>query len=201
MVNNVIVVFGGSFNPPNNSHFSLAEQIVNEYEQVKKILFVPVGDLYEKEGLLSGEIRYQMLQQICNINSHFDVSDIEIKAEHLLDTIDTLDIIQNQYPDHDIWFTVGTDNLRQLPHWSKAEELISGFKLLVLERDEDVMDQIIKESSFLKKYKSSFIRVKENIRSNSNSTFLRQKLRSGKSIRYLVPDEIFFYIEKYQLFK
>ena len=39
----VIVVFGGSFNPPLNSHFSLAEQIISEYENVEKVIFVPVN--------------------------------------------------------------------------------------------------------------------------------------------------------------
>ena len=46
----IIVVFGGSFNPPLNSHFSLAEQIVSEYENVEKIIFVPVNQKYQKKG-------------------------------------------------------------------------------------------------------------------------------------------------------
>ena len=41
-----IIVFGGCFNPPLNSHFSLAEQIVSEYEDVEKIIFVPVNSRF-----------------------------------------------------------------------------------------------------------------------------------------------------------
>ena len=47
-----IAVFGGCFNPPLNSHFSLAEQILNEHEEVEKILFVPVSNKYNKKGLI-----------------------------------------------------------------------------------------------------------------------------------------------------
>ena len=41
-----IVIFGGSFNPPLNSHFSLAEQIINEYKDIEKVVFVPVNSKY-----------------------------------------------------------------------------------------------------------------------------------------------------------
>ena len=57
----IIVVFGGSFNPPLNSHFSLAEQIVSEYENVEKIIFVPVNQKYQKKGLLENKYRYEIL--------------------------------------------------------------------------------------------------------------------------------------------
>ena len=47
-----IVIFGGCFNPPLNSHFSLAQQIVNEYSQIEKIIFVPVNSKYQKIDLI-----------------------------------------------------------------------------------------------------------------------------------------------------
>ena len=42
-----IVVFGGAFNPPHNMHFSLAEQIINEYEDIEKVIFMPVNSKYQ----------------------------------------------------------------------------------------------------------------------------------------------------------
>ena len=44
-----VVVFGGSFNPPINSHFCVAEHVLNEYEQVEKVIFIPVNKKYEKD--------------------------------------------------------------------------------------------------------------------------------------------------------
>jgi len=46
----ILAIFGGSFNPPLNSHFSLAQQIVNEYENIEKVIFVPVNSKYEKDS-------------------------------------------------------------------------------------------------------------------------------------------------------
>lgn len=197
-----IIVFGGAFNPPLNSHFSLAEQIVNEYENVEKIIFVPVNSKYQKsEALLSNEHRYNMLKLVCEQNENFEVSDIELKSDRPLYTIETLNILQKQFPNNEIVFTTGTDNLREFDTWHEAEQIVKNFKILVLERDEDSMDDIIALNSFLSANKSSFIKVKENIRSNLSSTFVRDKIRRGKSIRYLIPDEVYRYIKENKLYE
>lgn len=196
-----LAVFGGSFNPPLNSHFSLAEQIVSEYENIEKVVFVPVNSKYKKEGLLSNEHRYNMLKLVCDKNDNFLLSNIELKQEKQLSTLETLELLQKEYPNDLIYFVLGTDNLKEFPTWRNPEKLVSEFKILVLERDEDKMEEIINSDNFLLKHKDSFIKTKENIRSNISSSFVRNKIKRGKSIRYLVPDEIYFYIKENNLFK
>lgn len=200
MEKKTIVVFGGAFNPPTNSHFSLAEQICSEYDCVKKVLFVPVSDLYSKEGLLPAKHRVEMLRRVCDKNSKLGIDLTEVGSQTLLNTIDTLNSVQKEYPNYDIWFTIGTDNLKLIPSWKAYVDLISKYKLLVLERGEDVMEDIINASVELQEYAENFIKVKATVRSNGNSTVLRQKIREGKSIRYLVPDEVYFYIQEEQLY-
>ena len=197
----IIVVFGGSFNPPLNSHFSLAEQIVSEYENVEKIIFVPVNEKYQKKGLLENKYRYEMLKCVCDKNEKFEVSDIELRNERQLYTIETLEEIQKIYPNKTIWFTTGSDNLRELNTWEKADELVKKFKVLVLERDEDCLEDIINNDRFLKENEKSFIKVKNNVRSGLSSSFVREKIREGKSIRYFTPDEVYSYIKANNLFK
>lgn len=199
----VIAVFGGSFNPPLCSHFSLAEQILNEYENVERVLFVPVNTKYNKEGLIENEHRYNMLKLVCEKNPYFDVSDVEIRQARQLYTIETLDLLQEEYPEYKLNFVLGTDNLREVYWWKEADRLLRSYKLMIIERDDDSADDIIENDDFLKQYKDlgSFIKCKENIRSNISSTFARDKLRHGKSIRYLTPDEVYFYIEENYLYK
>ena len=191
-----IVVFGGSFNPPLNSHFSLAEQIVNEYEEVDKVLFVPVNNYYNKPGLLGNEHRYNMLKLVVDKNPNFGISRVELDSSRPLFTIETMELLSKEYPDYDMLFTIGSDNLKEIHTWEKAEELVTKYKILVLERDEDNMDEIITSNDFLIKHKDSFIKVKNNVRSNLSSTFVRNKINEGKSIRYITPDEVVFYIEE-----
>ena len=188
----LLAIFGGSFNPPLNSHFSLAQQIVNEYENIEKVLFVPVNSKYQKKGLLENEHRYNMLKLVCDKNTDFLVSDIEIKQDRQLYTIETLVLLQKEYPDNKICFTIGTDNLKEISKWWCAKELVSTYKILVLERDEDNMEEIINKDEFLLENRTSFIKLKENIRSNISSSFVRDKIKRGKSIRYLTPDEVYY---------
>ncbi len=196
----LIAVFGGSFNPPLNSHFSIAEQIINEYENIEKVIFVPVNSKYQKPGLLENEHRYNMLKLVCDKNSNFLVSDIEIKNDRQLYTIETLELLQKEYPDNIICFIIGTDNLKIFSKWWSAKELVSKFKILVVERDEDNMEEIIKKDEFLLENKNSFIKLKENIKSNISSSFVRDKLKRNKSIRYLTPDEVYYYIKENDLY-
>ncbi len=196
----IIAIFGGSFNPPLNSHFSLAEQMLTEYKNIEKVIFVPVSTKYNKKGLLSNEHRYNMLKIVCDENENFEVSDIEQKQEKQLDTFDTLKLLKNEYPDHTLCFTMGTDNLKCISEWGLAEELVNSFKFLVIERDEDSMDDIINADQFLLDHKDAFMKVKENIRSNISSTFVREKIKRGKSIRYLTPDKVYFYIKENNLY-
>lgn len=198
--NKIFAIFGGAFNPPLNSHFSLAQQIVNEYENIEKVIFVPVNSKYKKKGLISNEHRYNMLKVVCNENKDFEVSDIELKQDRQLSTLETLKLLKKQYSEYELYFTIGTDNLKDFPNWTSPKEILSNFKILVIERDEDSMDQIIGEDEFLSRYKDSFIKVKKNIRSNMSSTFAREKLKSGKSIRYLTPDEVYYYIKENNLY-
>ena len=196
----ILAIFGGSFNPPLNSHFSLAEQMITEYENIEKVIFVPVSSKYNKHGLLENHHRYNMLKLVCDKNENFEVSDVELKQENQMYTLQTLGLLQEQYPDYTLCFTLGTDNLKQLSKWVSAEKLVKDFKILVIERDEDLMDEIIKNDEFLYRNKESFIKVKENIRSNISSTFAREKMKRGKSIRYLTPDEVYYYIKENNLY-
>jgi len=71
----------------------------------------------------------------------------------------------------------------------------------VLERDKDSIEEIIKSNEFLNKNKQAFIKAKDNITSNLSSTFVRNKLRNGKSVKYLTPDEVVAYIEENKLYQ
>ena len=196
----IIAIFGGSFNPPLNSHFSLAEQMVNEYKEIEKVVFVPVSSNYAKKGLAENEHRYNMLKMVCDKNDDFEVSDIELLQDRQLHTLETLELLKKEYPNNTLYFTIGTDNLKELSTWWTAEELVSKYKIFVIERDEDIMNDIIENVEFLKRNQASFIKVKENIRSNISSTFVRDKIKQGKSIRYLTPDEVYYYIKENNLY-
>ena len=195
-----IAIFGGCFNPPLNSHFSLAEQILNEHQNIEKILFVPVSNKYDKKGLIDDKHRYNMLKLICDKNPKFDISRIEMDNERQLFTIETLIELQKEYPEIELVFITGSDNLKELEKWQKADELVEKFKLMILERADDNMENIINSSQFLMKNADSFIKANLKLRSNLSSTFVRESVKLGKSIKYLIPVEIEEYILQNKLY-
>lgn len=195
-----IVIFGGSFNPPLNSHFSIAQQVLNQFEEVEKIVFIPVNKKYPKDGLLDNEHRYNMLKLVANKNSNFIVSDIDMHGDKSLHTIETLEEMQKQFPDKEMWFLIGSDNLKELYTWNRPEELVSKYKILVMERETDKMEEIIENDELLYKHKENFIKVNEEIRSNYSSTYVRAQIKDGKSVRYLLPDEVYEYILENKLY-
>ena len=92
--------FGGSFNPPTNAHISLAKTALEKCK-LDKIIFIPMGDFYGKQGLAKAKYRYEMLEIVCKAEESFEVSDIEIKVNKKLDTIDAfrntnIEVIENK---------------------------------------------------------------------------------------------------------
>lgn len=196
-----IVVYGGSFNPPLYSHFSLAEQVRNERKEVEKIIFVPVNCQYNKEGLIENEHRFQMLKLAVSKNPFFELSAIEMQENQPVYTIEVLQKIQKQYPNHLLYFLLGTDNLKLLETWKQAEQLVENFTFLVLERDTDCLEKIIQENTFLKKHSQAFIKIENTIHTNMSASYVREKLKKKESIRYLTEDSICEYIQKYHLYE
>ena len=196
-----IVMFGGSFNPPLNSHFLLAQQIINAYSEIEKILFMPVNSKYQKADLISNKHRYEMLKLVCNKNEKFEVSKLEIENSRPLYTIETLTMLKKEYFEYEIAFIIGSDNLKQIDTWKTPEKLVQNFKIYVLQRAEDSVEEIIQNNEFLKKHKQAFITVKNKIRTNLSSTFVRESIKNGKSIKYLAPEEVISYIQENKLYK
>jgi len=196
MQKNIIAIFGGSFNPPTIAHIDLAKQILDNIENIEKIIFVPVSTKYNKQGLALDNDRFNMLEEVCKRLDNIEVSSIELDSPRQLYTIETLDMLQEQNKDKQICFIIGTDNLKKLETWHKADELLEKYKVIVLKRDNDDVGKIIKESIFLTKYKEAIINL-ENINPiNLSSSYIREKLEKSEDISNLVPTEILEEVKK-----
>lgn len=194
-----IAVFGGSFNPVANSHIFLANQILDKFKCIEKIVFIPVKNTYNKEGLIDDLHRYKLLEQVCNHYERFELSDIEMKSKVQPYTLETLLKLKQIYKEN-IYFVIGTDNLKEFETWYKPEEILNNFKILVLERNDDIMEEIIEKSSFLRENKSSFIKLDGIKRIDLSSTIIRNKIKNGEDISNLVPEYVKEYIEKEKLY-
>ena len=197
----VIAVFGGSFNPPINSHVLLAKQIVEKCKVVEKLIFVPVSTKYQKAKLADDVHRYNMLKFICEDEDKLEVSDIELNKDKQLYTIETLDLLKEQYgEEYDIWFVMGTDNLKELKTWKQPERLLKEYKIIVLERDNDELEDIIKNDKLLSENKESIIKINGIDIINLSSTMIREKIKRGESVDEFIDKDVLEYIKENNLY-
>ena len=197
----VISVFGGSFNPPINSHTLLAKRIIEKCDVVEKLIFVPVSTKYQKSKLASDEHRYNMLKLICENEDKLEVSNIELIQDKQLYTIQTLNLLKEQYgQDYDLWFVMGTDNLKQIENWYNTERLLEEYKIIVLERENDRLEDLIKENKLLEKYKESLIKIDGIDKIFLSSTMIRDKIEKGENIEEYINRDVLEYIKKNKLY-
>ena len=197
---NVIAVFGGSFNPPINSHVSLAKSILEKVNNIEKVIFVPVSTKYQKIDLAPDTDRLNMLKIICDKYESLEVSDIELKSKEQLYTIQTLNYFKEQYKENKIYFIMGTDNLKEFETWRTPEKILKDFKIIVLERNKDDLDKITEESKLLTKNKKSIIRVEGIDRIDLSSTIIRNKIKNNEDIEEYVDRDVLKYIKDNKLY-
>ncbi len=200
---NIIGVYGGSFDPVHLGHLRFAE-LAAEFFNLEKVIFVPTYKLPHvyKEKVSSYNLRYEMLKLAIAQNKKFEVSDIEAKREEKSYTIDTLKEIRKLYNNKIIAFLMGSDSFLKIDTWKSWEILIREFIHIIAVRPGAEMSKL---KAFMKKYKLNYkiftIKEKPQDLLNLNilkdktildisSTLIRKRTKEGKSVRYLVPEEV-----------
>lgn len=190
-----IGIFGGSFNPPHKMHLDIALELVNK-QYVDKIFFIPTGSKYKyKNNLLPDRNRLDMLQLIVNKVDSFDVSGFELKSE-VVYTYQTLKHFRELYPNDEIYFVCGTDNLSYMDKWMNSDEILSNYKILVIKRKgENIDDLLIKFSQ----YKHNIIVTDVEPRDLS-STIIRDKIKNGEDVSDVLDKDVYEYIRNNKLY-
>ena len=189
-----IAVIIGTFNPVQKAHIHLGKKVLSNFKNVEKVIYIPVGNNYKKEGLTDCEYRYKMLQKVCNKIDKFEVSKIEIEHEKQLFTYQTLDIVKSNYPMYDIYLVIGADNYREFHTWKNYEYILQNYRLIVFSRANDNLKDNCNQ--FLKKYKKNIFFVKTSKYLSISSTKVRQCIKTGADFKEYVPKEVYEYILK-----
>jgi nicotinate-nucleotide adenylyltransferase len=188
-----IGVFGGSFDPIHFAHLVLAEQC-REQARLDRVLFVPAfrQPLKQNRHRAKYEHRVEMIQLAVAGHPAFQVSEIE-KGRDPSYTVDTLRQLRDQHPADDLYLLVGTDCLPHLPEWHQPEEIARLASLLIATRPDAPADAAPPSYFRSRRVDMPMIAI--------SSTDLRQRVKDGRSIRYMAPRAVECYIETHQLYK
>lgn len=195
-----IGVFGGTFNPIHMGHLMIAE-FATEAFGLETTIFVPTGSPPHKGvAIASAADRYQMTALAILDNPRFTISDIEIQRSGVSYTVDTIRELKRQYPKGtEFYFICGTDSIQDLPNWKFNRELLEQAYFIGATRPDgsDFIGNIIDYFGALGKEKIHLLEVPELALS---ATVLRERLKAGQSVRYIVPDVVIRYIEEHSLY-
>ncbi|MEH0158037.1 nicotinate (nicotinamide) nucleotide adenylyltransferase [Limibacter armeniacum] len=183
-----IGLFFGSFNPIHVGHLIIANTIA-ESGEVDEVWFVvsPQNPFKKKKTLLHEFDRYDMVQQAIVENPKLRVTDVEFKMPKPSYTIDTLAYLSDKYPKHKFKVIVGEDNLQHFHKWKNQEQILEYYGLIVYPRPNTVKSPLLDHPN-VKVIKAPLVDI--------SATFIRDAIRDGKTIRYLVHEAVLELIKR-----
>ena len=175
-------VLGGTFDPPHIGHLVVAQDVVEALE-LDRLLIVPAGDPPHREAALPAPLRLELAREAFGGDGRMEVTDLELRRSGPSYTVDTLDELRRTRDPGELWCVIGVDQLRELHEWHEPERIPGLARLGVMSR---AGDRPAPEDCRLD---VPFTPV-EVTRVDLSSTRIRQRLRAGRTVRYLVPERI-----------
>ena len=187
-------IFGGSFNPPHVAHLIIAETICEQFG-LDYILWIPSrqNPLKQPLELASADERLEMTRLAVAGNPRFELSEVEIGRSGVSYTVDTVRELQAENPRITYSLIVGTDSLQSFSRWHQPDEILRRVPLIAFRR-------IGSENARLSTHLEGHISFADAPIIQLSGTEIRERVRSGRSIRYMVPDAVRHYIRKRRLY-
>lgn len=187
-----IGILGGTFNPIHIGHLILAEEALSKLK-LDKVIFVPTFIPPHKniEGSVKPKDRLKMVEAAIKDNPSFEVSTFELDAKKKSYSVDTLKEFRRLHgASAEFYLITGSDLLKDLFSWKDVNEIFKMSKFIVANRPGYPVKEVPEDVETV---------VITPIEVSSDD--IRRRLKSGKSIRYLVPEKVRSYIIEHDLYK
>ena len=169
----------GSFNPVHVGHLILAEHFATRTDLAEVWFVVSPHSPFKNATDLRPEAERLHLVQLAIVgNSRLRAEAIEFSLPRPSYTIATLDALRQRHPTADFVLLMGADNLPGLPRWQEAARLLAEIDIYVYPRPGTPLPDL-----------AAFPRAQVMTAPllDISATYIRESLRQGRSIRYLVP--------------
>lgn len=195
MASNKIVVLGGTFNPLSKAHGELINYLVNYFDAFKGILLPTNITFFHSwkhfcyKSILPTSLRIEILDEFVKRNKNIEVDLVEVEGKSLK-TYTSLMYLKEKYAGKEILFAFGSEKADELERRYRIEDILLNFKIILIRRNHDNLDDLFKYNNFLKKYKNSFILVNsfedlQDISSTKIREYLNTKNEEGlKKLTY-----------------
>ena len=189
-------IFGGTFDPPHIGHLLIAQTICEE-EKFDKIIFVPALRNPHKSKDITSSIdkRLKMLEIAVEGNPHFEISDVEIKRGGISYSIDTIKHIkkEQELKKDEVYFLIGSDILKTFHKWHEPLNILEECQVIVAIRPGF-------QPSSVPAWILSKIQFANIPRFELSATQIRKRWKENKTIRYMVTQPVWGFINKNSLY-
>jgi nicotinate-nucleotide adenylyltransferase len=188
-----IGLYFGSFNPIHHGHLIIANFMIQQSE-LRQVWFVvsPQNPLKPSGSLLNEYNRFYLVQLAIEGDKNMRAVDIEFKLPRPSYTVDTLAYLKEKYPDNKFSIIMGGDSYSNLSKWKNPEYILKNHIIYVYRRLGNSKTRV-GEGSKVIFMNAPIIGI--------SSTYIRETVKKGLSIRYLVPDRVYEEIEKSAYYK
>lgn len=187
-----IGILGGSFNPIHIGHLVLAEE-AKEKLNLDKVVFVPayIPPHKKEEELADPNDRFKMVELAVRGNSSFEVSAFEMDGKAASYSVETLKAFKKKYgEDAKLFFITGADSLGELFSWKELDQIFKLSQFIVANRPGYTISNV-----------PTGVDVVTITSLEISSSLIRRKIKEGRSIRYLVPEQVREYVIARRLYK
>ncbi len=196
-----IGIMGGTFNPIHMGHLALAECALDE-KGLDEIWMIPTGCSYMKQSMdvVPGEERFKMAELAVADNRRIKCLDIEVKRPGYTYSYETLEQLREEYPDCEFYFIFGADCLFAIEKWKHPERIFNSCTIIAAVRNGASVSEMEQKIAELKEKFDARITFLPFLNLEISSTDLRERIRLGKSVKYLVPDAVIDYITEKEFY-
>ena len=190
---------GGTFDPIHHGHLVTAEEALWQF-RLDAVVFVPTGQPWMKEErrVTPAEHRFLMTVIATSSNPRFTVSRVDIEREGPTYTRDTLHAVQDEYgAETDLFFITGADAVLEIFQWKDPKEILELAHVIAATRPGYDIARFEAEAPT----SHPNISVMDVPALAISSTDIRRRVEGGSSIRYLVPEGVHTYIDKWELYR
>ena len=192
-----IGIIGGSFNPPHIGHLAIASDVATMLD-LAGVVFAPAAAPVHKDVDydVPAAARLEMTRLAVAGDERFSVSGVESDLG-LRYTLDMIVELRQRHPEHKLVFIMGSDSLLQFETWHQPSAILALCRVAVAPRPGDDL-RLVEERA--REWGRGFVVVLPRATLDVSSSMIRDRLRIGLPIRYLVPDKVERYIRAERLY-
>ena len=186
-------LYFGSFNPIHIGHLIIAQQVV-ECGAADRLWFVvsPQNPLKPSAGLLNEYHRLHLVELAIEGNPKFRASNVEFLLPKPSFTIDTLTYLAERHPDEEFSVVMGGDSIQNVKRWKNWETLVARHDVIVYNRPGFEVPKDLPNAR-IRELNAPLLEI--------SATFIRERIKAGGSVRYLLPDAVWRYIEENRYYR